>query len=79
MLYLIAAIVLVVAVVVWDLRRSAKQKQALASGDTHPGDTRSLGDAGAAARAAREVAKGTAMGNNQDGGYNNAITGPHRG
>lgn len=79
MFYLIAAIAAVVAVVVWDLRRSAKQKRALASGSTNSRNTRALGDADAAARAARETAKGTARGNNQDGGHNNAITGPHRG
>lgn len=79
MLYAIAGVLVVLAVVVWDLRRSAGQKRALASGDAHPGDTRALGDADAAARAAREAAKGTAMGNNQDGGYNSATTGPHRG
>lgn len=79
MLYLAIAAVAVVAVVAWDLRRSAQQKRALSSGSAAPGDTRALGEAEAAARARREAAKGTAFGNNQDGGHNNGMTGPHRG
>ncbi len=79
MLYLIVAAVVVVAVVAWDLRRSAQQKRALAAGSGDPGDTRALAVADAAARARREAAKGTAFGNNQDGGHSNGMTGPHRG
>lgn len=79
MLHLVIAAVVMVAVVAWDLRRSAQQNRARSSGRAAPGDTRARGEADAAAHARREAAKATAFGNNQDGGHHNGMTGPHRG